>query len=291
LEVPNALHIRPAKASDLPGLASLAKRESAAPFVKWAGGKSQLLPELRKHVPERFGTYIEPFLGGGALFFDLQPSRAVLNDTNEELMNAYRVIQTDVEPLIAELSSYRYEKEFFYALRALRAQDLSPLQNAARFLYLNKSCFNGLYRVNKQGHFNVPFGRYENPQICDAPKLRRASEALKNVILESRPYREILEEYAKPGDFVYIDPPYLPVSKYSDFTRYTKEAFKEKEQIQLRDCVADLKRRGVHVMASNSYSAMTMDLYAEFQIHTVEARRSINKSASGRSSLKEAIIL
>jgi DNA adenine methylase len=290
--MPTALQRRSSRATDLPGVTALkSTSSSASPFVKWAGGKTQLLPELRKYVPERFGKYIEPFAGGAALFFDLLPSSAVLNDTNEELMNTYRTIQRDVDALIAVLSAFPHDETFFYEMRAAETASLTPVQQAARFLYLNKCCFNGLYRVNKKGHFNVPFGRYDNPTICDAPRLRRASEVLQNMILESRPYEEVLAEHAKAGDFVYLDPPYAPVSKFSDFTRYTKDAFKEKEQIALRDCMADLKRRGVFVMASNSHCALTMDLYQDFDIHVVEARRLINKSAAGRIALKEVIIL
>jgi DNA adenine methylase len=276
---------------DMPGMTPLNKVGAASPFVKWAGGKTQLLPELRKYVPEKFNTYIEPFAGGAALFFDLQPAKAILNDTNEELINAYRVIQNSVESLIKLLSSYSYERDFFYSLRSIDVNSLSSIEKAARFLYLNKSCFNGLYRVNKKGEFNVPFGRYMNPLICDAPKLRRASIALKNVILESEGYQKVLTTYARPGDLVYIDPPYAPVSKYSDFTRYTKESFKEKEQIELRDCLMNLKKNDVFVIASNSYSAFTLDLYADFDVKVVDARRTISKDAAGRKSLKEIIIL
>ncbi len=215
----------------------------------------------------------------------------MLNDTNEELMNAYRVIQRDVDALIAVLSQFPHDETFFYEMRQTLPETLGTVEQAARFLYLNKCCFNGLYRVNKKGQFNVPFGRYVNPTICDAPKLTRASEALKNVILESRPYQDVLTEHAKAGDFVYIDPPYAPVSKYSDFTRYTKEKFKEQEQAELRDFIVTLKNRGVTVMASNSHSALTLELYKDFELHVVEARRLINKSAAGRTALKEVIIL
>ena len=196
--MPTTLQRRPARAAELPASTPLKKSAAtASPFVKWAGGKSQLLPELRKYVPETFGTYHEPFLGGGALFFDILPQRAVLNDTNEELMNAYRVIQQDVGALITVLSAFPHDEAFFYEMRETQPGTLGTVEQAARFLYLNKCCFNGLYRVNKKGEFNVPFGRYVNPTICDAPKLTRASAALKNVILESRPYQEVLSDHAK----------------------------------------------------------------------------------------------
>lgn len=287
--MPTAQRITVTAVLDNPG--TDARSGGASPFVKWAGGKGQLLPELRKHVPERFGTYLEPFVGGGALFFALQPAKAVLNDTNEDLMNAYRVVQQAVEPLIALLSTYPYDREFYYDLRAQDPTALSPLERAARFLYLNRCCFNGLYRVNKRNEFNVPFGRFANPLICDTVKLRRASEALQHAILECMPYNELLGIHAKPGDFVYIDPPYAPVGKFSDFTRYTKEQFRDADQMALRDRIADLKRNGVRVIASNSHSAAALELYKGFEIHVVNVKRSINTRGGSRQILHEIIIL
>lgn len=267
------------------------KTVNAEPFVKWAGGKRQLLPELRKYVPAYFGRYIEPFVGGGALFFDLMPDRAVINDSNVELINTYLVIRDNVDELIEKLEKYEYCPNFYYNLRAQDTSKLDSISLAARFIYLNKCCFNGLYRVNKAGKFNVPVGRYVNPQICDAAKLRAVSYAIQDTIIECSDYKEILYKYARKGDFVYIDPPYHPVSKYSDFKRYTKEFFYEENQIQLRDIILDLKNIGCCVVASNSYCDFILELYRDFQIEVVQAKRYINKHAAGRNSVQEVIIL
>lgn len=224
---------------------------NASPFLKWVGGKTQLLPALLDYVPAHFNTYIEPFVGGGALFFALQPAKAVLADSNQELINCYTVVRDRVEELIAILSTYTYSEEFYYALRS--EVPLDAVLRAARMIYLNRTCFNGLYRVNKKGQFNVPFGRYENPLICDANKLRAASYALRNVELRCSNYQETLETCAKPGDFVYIDPPYHPVSQYSDFKRYTAEFFYADDQRALSEKVKKLAHHGCSVVVSNSY--------------------------------------
>lgn len=261
----------------------------AAPFLKWAGGKTQLLPELLKYVPDEYETYLEPFVGGGALFFRLRPSKAVLADSNHDLMNCYRVVRDNVEALIRELEDYPYSEEFFYQLRSQSFSD--PVLMAARMIYLNRTCFNGLYRVNRQGQFNVPFGRYKNPVICDAERLRAASRALQGVQLICADYKETLETYARPGDFIYIDPPYHPISKYSDFKRYTAEQFYADDQRELASLVRNLVNRGCHVLVSNSYTDFILDLYEGFQVIEVTARRNINKDPNKRSGVKEVIIV
>lgn len=264
---------------------------SASPFLKWVGGKSQLLSELTKYVPLKFNSYIEPFVGGGALFFHLSPEVAIINDSNEELINAYRVVRDDVEELIEILSTYDYDEDFYYELRANSPLKLSKIERAARLLYLNKTCFNGLYRVNKKNEFNVPFGSYSNPTICNSEKLLAANKVLQNTIIECGDYKSTLNKYAKRGDLIYIDPPYHPVGEYSDFKRYTKEFFYEQDQIELRDLILKLKKKGCFVIASNSYCDFILDLYKDFDIKVVSAKRYINKIAERRNNINEVIIL
>lgn len=267
------------------------KSTSASPFLKWVGGKSRLLDELQKYIPQNYNKYIEPFVGGGALFFNLSPEVAVINDSNTELINAYKVVRDDVYELIELLRAYAYKKDFYYVMRAKSPADLSKVERAARIIYLNKTCFNGLYRVNKKNEFNVPMGRYSNPRICDEEKLIMASKALQNAIIECADYQEVLNKYASGGDLIYIDPPYHPISDYSDFKRYTKEFFYEKDQVILRDFIRELKAKGCFVIASNSHCDFILDLYKDFDIKIVSAKRYINKIAERRNNVNEVIIL
>ena len=267
------------------------KSASASPFLKWVGGKSQLLNELQKYIPQSYNKYIEPFVGGGALFFNLSPETAIINDSNEELINAYKVVRDDVGSLIELLRTYDYEKDFYYQMRAKSPQGLSRVERAARLIYLNKTCFNGLYRVNKKNEFNVPMGRYSNPTICDEEKLITASKALQNTVIECADYKEVLNKYAARGDLVYIDPPYHPISDYSDFKRYTKEFFYQEDQVILRDFIRELKTKGCFVIASNSHCDFILDLYKDFDIKVVSAKRYINKIAERRNNVNEVIIL
>ena len=199
----------------------------AKPILKWAGGKTQMLGDLIPKVPTSYGRYIEPFFGGGAMFFALQPENAVVADSNPELINMYRQVADHVDDVINYLKEYENTSEMFYAVRSLEWTSLPKAEAAARTIFLNKTCFNGLYRVNKQGRFNVPFGKYKNPKICDEDGLRAASEVLKKAEILCGDYLLVLEHYAQPGDFVFLDPPYLPTSEYSDFKRYTKDQFYE----------------------------------------------------------------
>jgi DNA adenine methylase len=263
---------------------------TARPFLKWAGGKSQLLVALAHHVPPVYGRYIEPFVGGGALFFYLRPSEAVLSDSNPELINCYRVVRDKVEELIALLCRYPYSKAFFYKLRSQHAPDLKPVRRAARLVYLNRTCFNGLYRVNKQGEFNVPFGANSNPTICDAPLLRSASAALQNAQIEEGDYRKILRKYARPGDFVYLDPPYHPVSVYSDFKRYTKEFFYEEDQVALAVELRRMAQAGVRVLLTNSNTEFTRRLYQEFPYEIINTKRNINCNGGARNSGQDLVV-
>ena len=259
------------------------------PIVKWAGGKSQLLPELSRRLPNNFRRYFEPFGGSAALLFHLQPSAATLADANDELMNCYRVVRDDVELLIADLCRHENEPGYFYATRAVDPASLDEIERASRFIYLNRTCFNGLYRVNKRGQFNTPFGAYSNPRICDANNLRAASAVLRDVELLDSEYQDVLA-LAEAGDFVYLDPPYVPVSVYSDFKRYTKNQFREEDHIALAGVFRDLDARGCLVVLSNSSTPLVHDLYDGFNVETVQARRLINRNAAGRGAVDEVII-
>nr|WP_236608623.1 Dam family site-specific DNA-(adenine-N6)-methyltransferase [Candidatus Methanomassiliicoccus intestinalis] len=195
----------------------------AKPILKWAGGKTQMLSDLLPKVPASYGRYIEPFFGGGAMFFALQPKNAVIADSNPELINMYREVADHVEDVIQYLKQYKNTSEIFYAVRSQEWTALPHTEAAARTIFLNKTCFNGLYRVNKQGQFNVPYGKYKNPKICDVDGLRAASVVLKKSDILCGDYLLVLEHYTQPGDFVFLDPPYLPISEYTDFKRYAKE--------------------------------------------------------------------
>jgi DNA adenine methylase len=265
--------------------------ESRVPFLKWAGGKGQLVSVIARFAPTKYERYLEPFLGGGALFFYINPPKSLLNDLNEELMNTYQIVQQKVEALITLLKTYPYSKDFYYQLRAQSPETLDRVERAARFIYLNRTCYNGLYRVNKQNQFNVPFGAYSNPVICDEERLRAASRTLQGVLLFSEDYKSFLEREAQAGDFVYLDPPYQPVSKYSDFKRYTSSQFYEPDQRELAGWMKKLVGRGCYVLASNSDTPFVRELYQGFEIVDVLARRNINKNGQGRGRVKEVLIV
>jgi len=271
------------------------------PFVKWVGGKRQLLKQFKElglYPPEGFNpnkaTYFEPFVGGGAVFLDLLPQKAVLSDMNQELIITYNVIKNDVKSLIKSLKKYKYDKEFFLKIRAQKIDELSDLKIASRFIYLNRTCFNGMYRVNNQGQFNVPFGKYNNPLICDEENLLKLSKTLKNIKILHQDYKQVLKK-AKKGDFVYFDPPYYPVNKTSSFTNYTKEAFLEKEQEELRDTFVELHKRGCFVMLSNSNTPFINKLYSgidkKIKVHKIDANRMINSKTSKRGKIKEVLVI
>ena len=266
---------------------------SVDPFVKWAGGKRQLLEELRKHVPT-FKRYFEPFVGGGALFFDLAPRVAILGEQNARLVTTYTVVRDHVEELIALLKTYPYKKSFFLETRAKDiddAQTYGPVEVAAWFIYLNKAGYNGMYRVNQGGGFNVPFGRYDNPLICNEDALRAASKALQRVKIVAGDF-ELTTASARADDFVYFDPPYVPASDSADFTAYTVDGFKAADHERLRDHARTLAERGVHVVLSNSDTEPVRDLYKRkpFVLHEVQARRSVNSKTTKRGKVGELII-
>lgn len=264
-------------------------RKYPKPFVKWAGGKGQILDELLARVPAQYNTYFEPFLGGGALFFSLLPRKAVLNDKNEELMNGYMVIQSQVEALIQSIKGHVNSKKHYYKVREVDPVSLNPVERAARFIYLNKTCYNGLWRVNKEGKFNVPFGRYKNPLICDEENLRLVAAALKDVTLLCQDFECALES-ARAGDFVYFDPPYYPLSDTACFTMYVEAGFGPSEQERLARVFERLSRMGVFVMLSNSDTEYIRDLYRGFRIEVVQAPRAINCRKDRRGPVSELII-
>ncbi len=254
----------------------------AKPILKWAGGKTQMLGDLLPKVPSSYGRYIEPFFGGGAMFFALQPEQAVIADSNPELINLYRQVANHVDDVICQLKKYENTQEMFYAVRGQDWTMLPEAEAAARTIFLNKTCFNGLYRVNKKGQFNVPFGKYKNPKICDEEGLKAASAALKKAEIVCGDYLLVLEHYAQPGDFVFLDPPYLPISEYSDFKRYTKEQFYEEDHVELAKMVKTLHERGCHVILTNSNHPLVHELYAPFTIDVIQTKRHISCNGSTR---------
>jgi DNA adenine methylase len=259
------------------------------PFVKWVGGKSQIREELKSSVIAFQGRYHEPFIGGGALYFELLPEKASLSDTNRELINCYLTIRDHAEALIKALKPHIYEKDYYYEVRAVDPKTLDPIGRAARTIYLNKAGFNGLYRVNSKGLFNVPFGRYKNPTLCDEPNLRSCASALKKATIECRPFEQVLEKTA-PGDFVYFDPPYVPVSETADFTSYQKSGFNEGDQIRLRQVFDALKDRGVHAMLSNSDVPFIHTQYKHHSIRVIQANRLVNSNPRRRGPVGEVIV-
>jgi len=277
--------------------------EKPRPFVKWVGGKRQLANQFRDldlYPPDEFdtekATYFEPFVGGGAMFFDLSPNKAVISDMNAELITTYKVIKNNVNALIKKLAFYQKKnsKEDFLKIRAKKINKLSDVEVAARFIYLNRTGFNGLYRVNQKGEFNVPFGKNKNPLICDEKNLKKVSAVLKNTKIFRQDYKKVLDK-ARKGDFIYFDPPYYPISKTSAFTSYTKESFLEKEQTELRDIFVKLHKRGCFVMLSNSDTTFINKLYSnldkKISIHKVFAGRAINSKGSGRGKISEVVVI
>ena len=240
------------------------KATVAKPILKWAGGKTQMLGELLPRVPKTYGRYIEPFFGGGALFFSLKPENAIIADSNPELINMYLQVANHVDEVIECLRKYKNTSEMFYEIRSLDWRSLPKAEAAARTIYLNKTCFNGLYRVNRSGQFNTPFGKYKNPKICDADALRLASKALQKAEILCGDYILVLEHYAQPGDFVFLDPPYLPISENSDFKRYTKEQFYEDDHIDLAKMIETLHKRGCYIILTNSNHPLVHKLSPSF---------------------------
>lgn len=266
----------------------------ARPFLKWAGGKRQLLPQYAPYFPDlqAISHYYEPFIGSAAVYFHLQPLHATLSDRNQRLIEVYQVVQSQVEALIEALKGHLNESDYFYRVRAQNPAELTAVKRAARLIYLNKTCYNGLYRENQKGKFNVPFGRYVNPKICDADRLRAVSEQLQGIEILAADF-ETAVAAAQAGDFVYFDPPYAPLSKTSNFTSYDQYGFGEAEQIRLADTMHDLTRRGVQVMLSNSAAPLVSQLYEKptYTLIPIKARRNINSKAKKRGLIAELLIL
>lgn len=266
-----------------------------SPFLKWAGGKRQLLPEIRKHIPQNINTYYEPFVGAGAVFLDLQFNNVVINDINSELINCYNVIKNNPEELIKELSKFKNSEEEFYKIRNWDREEnynkRSSVEKAARTIYLNKTCFNGLYRVSSKGFFNVPYGKYKNPSFVNADNIRNLSKYFKsaNITFLNKDFSAVVED-AKEGDFIYFDPPYYPINKTSSFTSYSKDGFSQEDQIKLKKEIDTLTGRGVKVLMSNSCCDFIKNLYVGYKIIEIEANRNINALGSKRTPVKEVLI-
>lgn len=256
---------------------------AAKPLLKWAGGKAQIVPELLDRIPTKFGKYIEPFFGGGALFFALEPDSGVIADINPELINLYTTIRDDAKSVIDHLHGHKNEKEYFLRVRAQDWTSLPAAEAAARTIYLNRTCFNGLYRVNRSGKFNVPFAGYKNPRILDEDNIFAVSRALQETDIVLGDYKEVLARYAEPGDIVFLDPPYLPISEYSDFKRYTKEQFYEEDHVELAEEINRLHELGCHVILTNSNHPLVHELFKGFNIDILQTRRNISSRGDRRT--------
>ena len=268
-------------------------KEDTYPIVKWVGGKRQLMYELEINMPKTYNRYFEPFIGGGALFFYLQPDNAYISDMNEELINLYQVVRDNVDELITDLQKHDISKEYFMEIRNIdrteEYQNWSNIQKASRFIYLNRTCFNGMYRVNSKGEFNVPFGHYKNPRILDENNLINCSNLLQRTEIKHADFSEILKK-VKKGDFVYFDPPYVPLSETSSFTSYTKDGFDMDMQLSLRDVCDELDSIGVKFLLSNSDTQFVNELYENYNIKKVFASRQINANADGRGKITEVLV-
>lgn len=268
----------------------------ARPFLKWAGGKRQLLPELEKYIPKSFDVYYEPFVGAGAMLFHLQPKRAVISDINSELINCYYVIRDSLCELLEDLHRHERTEKYYYRIRGIdRDEDafkrLSDVQRASRVIFLNKTCYNGLFRVNSKGEFNVPFGRYRNPKIVDKPALEAVNRYLNthDVVILNQDFEKVVQD-ARKGDFVYFDPPYDPVSDTAAFTGYDVNGFGREEQKRLKRVYDELTRDGVRCLLSNSATPFILALYQDYEIITVQVSRSINSVSSRRGKVDEVIV-
>ena len=268
-----------------------------APILKWVGGKRQLLDSIMPLVNKNCSTYVEPFIGGGAVFFELQPKKAIINDYNEELINVYLTIRDYPEELISALEQHKLNssEDYYYTIRALdrepEYEQLSCIERAARIIYLNKTCYNGLYRVNSAGQFNSPYGKYKNPNIVNATTIRAMSKYLKNNNIDIRQgdYKAVLKGLRK-GAFVYLDPPYMPISSSSSFTGYTEGGFSYQQQVELKLECDKLREKGISFLQSNSDCPEIRELYKDYQIITVQAKRNINSNASKRGEINEVLI-
>lgn len=269
--------------------------ESLAPIVKWVGGKRQLIKYIQPLLPDNIGTYYEPFIGGAAVLLEHKPKKAVINDFNHELINTYNIVRDDVDALILDLKNHVYESDYYYELRALDRSsaydELTAVQKASRLLYLNKTCFNGLYRVNSKGQFNSPFGKYTNPNIVNEQGLLELSRYLRENDITTRTGDfSVAVNDSESGDFVYLDPPYDPVSKSASFTAYSKGGFSSDDQLRVRDLCVELDSKGVKFLLSNASTEFINDIYSGFKVIEVGASRSINSNGAKRSKVKEVLV-
>jgi DNA adenine methylase len=270
--------------------------EGLKPFLQWAGGKRQLLHEIRKYIPNNINTYYEPFIGAGAVLFDLKPTVAVINDFNTELIDCYDVIKNSVYELIEDLKKHINTKEYYYNIRNIdrtaEYQNFTKVEKASRLIYLNKTCFNALYRVNSKGYYNTPFADRKNPLILEEKTLLAINTYFSNnnIVILNGEFSEAIKD-AKAGDFVYLDPPYDPVSDSSSFTSYSTSKFGKEKQIELCNTFKELHERGCKLMLSNSYTDFILDLYKDFNILTVEALRTINSNGDKRGKVNEVLVL
>ena len=275
-------------------------KKISQPFLKWVGGKRQIIPQIKKYMPENYNRYFEPFVGGGALFFDLEPKKAYINDINKILVSAYKNIKNHPYEIIKKLEDLQkifYEKNneerkiYFYEIRdAFNNTEYNLFLKTSYMIFLNKTCYNGMYRENSKGKFNVPFGRYKNPKILDKENILAVSKLLTNTIITSCSFEKAVEN-AKKGDFIYFDPPYHPLSITSNFTSYSNNGFTEEDQIKLRNVFKELHKRNCFVMLSNSDTEFIREIYEEFTQKTVSAARSINCKAAGRGKINELLIM
>ena len=273
------------------------KNKLVAPVVKWVGGKRQIIDQIFQYIPKNISTYYEPFFGGGAVLFELQPKKAVINDINKELINLYEVIKNNTEELIEELKTHKNDEDYFYYVRELDRDkasynSLTPIQKASRIIFLNKTCYNGLFRVNKSGEFNAPFGRYKNPNIVNEITIRAVSNYFNkaDITFMSKDFAEVLKG-ARKGAFVYLDPPYDPVSDTASFTGYDKGGFNRDEQIRLKNVCDKLNEKGIRFLLSNSATDFIKDLYADYQIELVKAKRAINSNGDKRGEIDEVLVM
>ena len=255
------------------------------PFIKWAGGKTQLINELVKLIPESFSKYYEPFIGGGALFFHLSPRDYYISDINPELINLYNIVASHSSDLINLLKSYPYSEEFFYQLRKKKFEKLNTIDAAARTIYLNRTCFNGLYRVNKKGEFNVPFAKYKKPNIIQEEKIKSASEILNVNNIHSHDFRKLNSFSFSNTDLVFFDPPYVPIGKFSDFKRYNKEQFSLTDHEDLFKTFKKISETGAKVILTNSDTDFVRELYSDFSIKAINTKRNINSSGNNRKGV------
>lgn len=274
-------------------------RYAAKPFLKWAGGKNGLTPQLLTYAPKKFNNYFEPFVGGGAVFFSLDVTgKSYINDINSVLMNTYLQIRDNIDYVIEQLCNIgdiykkldnEKKKDFYYEKRKEYNETEDDLKKTILFLFLNKTCFNGLYRENKQGNFNVPYGQYKNPTICDRPNLKNVAAKLQKTYILNMSYAESLRD-AKADDFIYFDPPYFPLNATSKFTSYNKDDFDANDQRKLAETFHDLDKKGCKVLLSNSDTEFIKELYKDYKQETVLAGRSINANGSGRKKINELLI-